>query len=99
MALCMLSPTVEDFTELVKNRFYLIYKKSPDNFRAFLYFEFYDLGKGEPTGVPHTCPGCPCGGFIPGAVAAGVSLVSIAGAPVGCGVDVVEVGVGIVVVV
>ena len=31
----------------------------------------YYFGNGEPTGVPQTCPGCPCGGFMPGAVAVG----------------------------
>jgi hypothetical protein len=26
------------------------------------------LFKGAPTAISHLCPGCPCGGFIPGAV-------------------------------
>lgn len=35
------------------------------------------FGSGDPTGTLHTCPGCPCGGLVPGA--------TVAAAPEGAG--------------
>lgn len=31
------------------------------------------FGNGAPTATEHTCPSCPCGGFMPGAVTTGVA--------------------------
>lgn len=44
------------------------------------------LLSGEPTGISHLCPGCPCGGFIPGAVGceeAGAGVVVVVSVPAG----------------
>ena len=58
------------------------------------------FGNGAPTAIPHWCPSCPCGGFIPGAVVVvvpfGFNIAGVAmAAPAGV---LVEVWFGVIVV-